>query len=219
MGPEIKICGLTRRKDACLAAESGADYLGVILVPGTPRAVGVSEGRAIVQDLPSRRVAVMANPSMDEAMAWGVELDADVIQLHGEETPAFVGKLQRAGPWRIWKALRVRNLTDVRDGLTVYGPEAAGILLDGWHPTQRGGSGMTFSWDKVEEIREEFPEGVQIIAAGGLRPENVEEAVRRLAPDVVDVSSGVEFSPRIKDPEKVAAFIRNVRRIGQGEGG
>jgi phosphoribosylanthranilate isomerase len=218
-GPDIKICGLTRREDACLAAESGADYLGVILVSGTPRAVEVSEGKTILDGLPSKRVAVMANPSLEEAKAWGEALEADILQLHGEEPLSFVRELRRAGPWGIWKALRVRSLADVRRGMAMYGSVTDGLLLDGWHPTQRGGSGTAFSWEEVGEIRGEFLEGLQVIAAGGLKPENVEEAVRWLAPDVVDVSSGVELRLRIKDPEKVTAFIRTVRQAGQGKSG
>jgi phosphoribosylanthranilate isomerase len=217
-GVAVKICGLTRVSDAVHAIEAGADFLGVVLVPGTPRAIGLAEGRAIFHGLPARRVGVMVNPSLEEALGWGEALELDVVQLHGEEAPEFVEQLRGAGVRGVWKALRVRGLADVREGLKSYEGLVDGILLDGWHPAQRGGTGVAFSWDEILPIREIFPPDLTLVAAGGLHPGNVAEAVRRLAPDVVDVSSGVELRPGVKDSGRVADFIRNAKR-GEREGG
>ena len=217
--PAVKVCGLTRRQDALFAAEAGAAYLGVVLVPGTPRALSVAEARALLDGIGVRKVVVMVNPTVDEALHAAATVGADVIQLHGEETPEFMGRLGARGPWEIWKALRVSGASAVLEGLDRFGSAAQGILLDGWHPRDRGGSGTAFSWEEVEGIRGLFPAGLRLIAAGGLNPENVHEAILRLAPHVVDVSSGVEAGPGIKDSGKIQAlhskFEENRHRRGK----
>jgi phosphoribosylanthranilate isomerase len=210
--PSIKICGLTRREDAELAAGAGADFLGVVLVPGTPRALSPKAARDVLGGLAPPAVAVMADLPLDQAAALAETIGAAVVQLHGGETPAFAGDLKELGPWKVWKAIRVKGVEDVLRGLDAYGAVVDGILLDGWHPRKKGGSGTPFSWEEVAEVRGKVPEEVRLIAAGGLSPENVEEAIRRLRPHVVDVSSGVEERPGIKSPEKVRAFVRNARR-------
>lgn len=214
--PRVKICGLTRRADAAFAAQAGADYLGVILVPGTPRAVSVSQGRELTRGLGVEVVGVLANPALEDAAAWALELGASVVQLHGEESPEFIRRLRQEGSWKIWKAVRVRDPRTLSEDLSVFSPLVDGILLDSWHPRRRGGTGRPFSWEEVEVMRDGFPEGIDLIAAGGLRPENVQEAVRRLRPRVVDVSSGVEEAPGIKDPERVAAFLKAAGKPGKG---
>jgi len=210
--PRIKICGLTRREDAELAAGAGADYLGIVLVPGTPRTLSPEMAREVVAGLEPSTVAVVADLPLDRTVRDAETVGAAVLQLHGEEHPTLVEDLRRLGRWKVWKAIRVKEVQDVLRGLDAYGAVVDGILLDGWHPRLRGGSGAPFSWQEVAEIRGRFPEGVSLIAAGGLSPENVEEVVLRLQPHVVDVSSGVEERPGIKHPGKMAAFIRNARR-------
>ena len=226
--PAVKICGLRRREDAEAAARAGADYLGVVLVPGTARAMTPETAREVLRGLLVPVVVVVADSPLSLAVEAAEILGAEVIQLHGAESPGFVAELAAGGPWRVWKSIRVRGVDDVGRGLETYGEVADGLLLDGWHPVRIGGSGVSFSWAEVEAVRDAFPEGLDLIAAGGLTPSNVEEAVRRLAPEVVDVSSGVELSPGIKSPELIAAFVRNAnrpglagesRRIGDGPGG
>lgn len=213
--PEVKICGLTRREDAELAAESGAGYLGVVLVQGTPRALSVSQGREVTRGLDVPVVVVMADPGLVEAMKAGAGVGASVIQLHGEETPEQVKALKDEAPWRIWKALRVKDRRTLLADVERFSGLVDGILLDSWHPIRRGGTGRTFSWADVEAVRSEFPTGLALIAAGGLTPGNVGDAIRRLRPHVVDVSSGVEERPGIKRASDVVAFIRAARGMGK----
>ena len=120
--------------------------------------------------------------------------------------------IREEGSWALWKGLRVRSAREVETALQDFGPVADGILLDGWHPEHRGGSGARFPWDVVEPMRDRFPVGVAFIAAGGLNAGNVEEVVERLRPDVVDVSSGVEAERGLKDPGLVRDFIENAKR-------
>ena len=108
----------------------------------------------------------------------------------------------------------MRTTDEVLVALEAFAGVADGLLLDGWHPEHAGGSGVRFPWDLVEPVRYRFPEGLTFVAAGGLRPSNVAEAVERLDPDVVDVSSGVEISPGVKDAGRIHAFIRNARAAG-----
>jgi phosphoribosylanthranilate isomerase len=211
-GTGVKICGLSGRRDALHARDAGASYLGVVLVPESPRGITPEAARAVVEEALIPVVAVLVNPSVAEASRAAGVAGASVIQLHGEESPETVARIRVAGPWKVWKALRVRNAGDVESGLRRYEEVVDGILLDGWHPERRGGTGISFSWREVEEIRSRFPREVLFVAAGGLKPGNVGEAVRRLRPDVVDVSSGVEIRPGVKDPEAVEAFIRNATR-------
>ena len=216
--PAIKICGLTRPEDAGAAAEAGADFLGVVLVPGTPRAVTPEQARRIVEGLGVPPVVVMVDETLGEAERAAETVGARIVQLHGDEPPEYASSLAERGGWKVWKALRVKDIEDVLRGIGMYGGGVDGLLLDGWHPLHHGGSGLPFDWKAVEGIRSSFPEGLQFIAAGGLRPENVEEAVRRLAPHVLDVSSGVEVRPGVKSRSKIHAFIRNARPPGRGDG-
>lgn len=208
---QVKICGLTRRADAATAAEAGADFLGVVLVPSSPRHVESARAREVVQGLGATPVAVVAHGT-PEAVARAAEIvGAGVVQLHGYETPDDLLRLRELGPWRLWKALRIRNADELEEEVTPFLGVADGILLDGWRPGVLGGTGTSFAWEDVGPIRERIPSDLTVVAAGGLDAENVVEAVRTLSPDVVDVSSGVESEPGIKDPERVRAFVEAVR--------
>lgn len=214
---KVKICGLTRRKDALHAAEAGADFLGVVSVPNTPRFQTPEEARALLDGIQLPSVIVVANLDLPRLMGAAEIVGAAVIQLHGDEPPDLVSELREGGPWEVWKALRVRGQADVREELARYGEVADGLLLDGWHPEKSGGAGVAFSWDGAVGVRDSLPPGLLFGVAGGLSPENVCEAMRRLRPHLVDVSSGVEEGPGVKDPSRVEAFIRSVRAAGGGE--
>ena len=162
-------------------------------------------------------VAVTVNEPAARLAQIARTAGAAVLQLHGEESPEVLRILRDAGDWKLWKALRVRTADEVLEALARYGDVADAILLDGWHPEHRGGSGSRFPWDVVSPLRGEFPEATELVAAGGLTPSNVAEAVRALRPDVVDVSSGVEMEKGRKDAGRMRTFIENAKRAMQEE--
>lgn len=198
-----KICGITRIEDALLAAEAGADAIGLVFYAKSPRAVDVRQARAIIAALPPfvTTVGLFVDASSCEL---GEILDAvplDLLQFHGDESPAFCEGFRR--PYI--KALRVKPGDDIAARVEAY-KNAAGILLDTYVPGIPGGTGEAFDWSLV-------PQGLSkpIILAGGLTAENVAEAIRRVHPYAVDVSGGVEAAKGIKDAEKIRAFMRAVK--------
>lgn len=203
----IKICGITSVEDGVAAARAGADAIGFVFVPGSPRCVSVETARAISRALPPfvLRVGVFADlpPAEVERIASDVALD--VVQLHGDETPEQVASLQR----RAIKAVPVDDAFTAGDALRFEG-RAAGILLDTRATPGgiTGGTGRTFDWSRAREVRERAS---FLVLAGGLTPENVGVALTAVRPDAVDVSSGVESAPGKKDADKVRAFIHAVR--------
>ena len=207
----IKICGITTPQDALAARELGADYLGMILSQGFPRSILPDEAVDIGLVAEAPLVAVLVDESLDEAERIARLSGASVIQLHGDEDSDYAEELCRRGGWAIWKAVRVRDLEDVTGAVEALGASVDGLLLDGWHPDRPGGSGASFSWEGVRVVRDRIPHDLKVIAAGGLTPGNVAEAVQALRPDIVDVSSGVELHVRRKDPELLRAFVRNAR--------
>lgn len=213
-GPGIKICGITRPEDAITACELGADYLGMILSQGFSRSVLPDEAVDIGLVVEAPLVAVLVDESLDEAERIAAVSGASIIQLHGEEDREYAEELRRRGEWTLWKAVRVRDPEDVITAVKALGTSVDGLLLDGWHPDRVGGSGASFSWDGVRVLRDQIPDDLKVIAAGGLTPDNVGDAVEALRPDIVDVSSGVELHVRRKDPELIRAFIRNARGGG-----
>lgn len=214
MTPAVKICGLTRREDALAAADAGADYLGVVVVPSSPRAVSLDEARLLRKGIDVPLALVTADLDPGELARMAREVDADVLQLHGDESPDEVERLREAGDWVLWKAVRIREAGDVEEALRRFDGLVDAVHLDGWHPRHLGGTGIRFPWNEVARIRDRIPGETTLVAAGGLTPENVAEAVQLLRPDVVDVSSGVEARTGIKDPTKVMAFIRAARSAG-----
>lgn len=209
--PAVKICGLCRPEDAAHAAAAGADYVGVILAPGGPRTRSLEAARRIfaAADGPAR-VGVFVDATLDELLAAAERLRLDVLQLHGSEPPQL-GALLRERGHVVWKALRPRSRGELLDGAAEHGGGADALLLDGFSPAAAGGAGVLFDWDAVASARSQLPEELGLVVAGGLTPANVAAAVTRLAPDVVDVSSGVEARAGEKDPERVEAFIAAAR--------
>ncbi len=199
----IKICGITRPEDALAAARLGADAIGLVFVPTSPRRVSVEQARAILAVLPPfvTSVALFVDPAPEEVRGVLAALHPDLLQFHGEEAPDFCAAF--GVPYI--KAVRVRPEVDLLKYAATHAA-ARGLLLDAYHPGSHGGTGLSFDWNLI-------PAGLvcPIVLAGGLTPENVAEAVRRVRPWAVDVSSGVERSPGIKDAARIASFIREVR--------
>jgi len=202
----VKICGITDVKDARLAARLGADALGFNFVPGSPRYIEPARAKAIIAALPPfvSSVGVFANEDPDRIMEIARLCNLDAVQFHGEETPAMVERV--TGIRRI-KAIRVRNARDIAR-CARYRVDA--YLLDAYVPGMRGGTGRTFNWELARQAVEFGP----VILAGGLTPENVEEAARIVQPYAVDTASGVEVEPGVKDKNLLAEFIWRVKSLG-----
>ena len=198
-----KICGITRIEDALAAAEAGADAIGFVFYAKSPRAVDVRQARAIIAALPPfvTTVGLFVNASRCELSEILEVVPLDLLQFHGDETPADCEGYHR--PWI--KALRVRPGDDLQAACEQY-HGARGILLDTYVPGVPGGTGEAFDWSLV-------PAGLSkpIILAGGLSAGNVAQAIRQVRPYAVDVSGGVEQVKGIKDAGKIDAFLEAVR--------
>jgi phosphoribosylanthranilate isomerase len=199
----VKICGITRSEDALLAAQLGADALGFNFWPESKRFIEPDAARAIVAKLPPFvvPVGVFVNQPEDEIRSAAERSGVEVLQLHGDESPEFCTRFGLP----VLKAIRVEELRSLA-ALASY--EVSGFLLD--TPSRGfGGSGTPFDWTLAEGISE----CGSIILAGGLSPENVAAAIRAVRPWAVDVASGVESSPGVKDPAKLARFIQAAKEI------
>lgn len=203
---KIKICGITNLDDALMAVEAGADALGFVFVQGSSRYILPDQAADIIRRLPPfvQSVGLFVNAELVTVNAYADRCGLDLIQLHGEETPDFCAAVKR----RIIKAFRVKESSSL-DHIRNY--EVAGYLLDAWSPVAHGGTGTTFNW----EIAARAVAGHSIILAGGLTPENVAEAVAKVNPYAVDVSSGVESAPGKKDAGLVSRFIRATRSMSR----
>jgi phosphoribosylanthranilate isomerase len=203
----IKICGLTRPEDARLAVTAGADYLGAILSPGFGRSIDASLAAQFAHGGEATLVAVVVNAGVEEAARVARTAGAGVIQLHGSEDPGELNALRDEGDWQLWKSVAVRRGSDLEEALDRWVESADGILLEGFRAGGAAGAGVTFPWEALEALRTDIPEDLTLVVAGGLTPDNVAEAVSRLCPNVVDVSSGVEEQLGVKDQRKVRAFV------------
>ena len=198
-----KICGITRIEDALAAVEAGADAIGLVFYGKSPRAVSIEQAAAIVQALPPfvTSVGLFVDMPRDELQQLLQRLPLDLLQFHGDESPADC-----EGHGRPYiKALRVRPGEDVSAAMAPYAG-ARGILLDTFVEGVPGGTGASFDWSLVPENAAK-----PIILAGGLDAGNVATAIRQVRPYAVDVSGGVEASKGIKDAGKIRAFVRAVR--------
>jgi phosphoribosylanthranilate isomerase len=203
MSVKIKICGITNVADARAAVDAGADLLGFVFYEKSPRHVTVQAAKAIARQLPPyvAKVGVFVN-APDELISQALgECGLSVLQFHGDETPEDCVKFGVMS----MKAFRVRDEESLK-ALPAYQTDA--WLLDAYTADARGGTGATFNWDLAVEA---MKFGRPIFLAGGLTPENVAQAVRKVQPFAVDVSSGVEASPGKKDHGTVREFIQNVR--------
>ena len=203
MATAVKICGITTPEDARVAAHAGAHAIGLVFHPASARHVQPERARAVVAALPPFVTAVGlfvdADPAQVRAVLNAVPLQ--LLQFHGEESPEYCAAFDR--PYI--KAVRMKQGVDLLQCSRRF-QDAKGLLLDAFDEKHHGGTGLAFDWSLI-------PAGLPlpIVLAGGLTPETVEQAVRRVRPWAVDVSSGVERSKGIKDPAKVAAFIRGAR--------
>ena len=201
----IKICGITRAEDARLAAALGADAIGLIFHPDSPRAINPRQISDIVGDLPAfiTVVGLFVNPrkeSVEEVLGSGL---VQCLQFHGDESLRFCSSL--GVPYI--KAIRVKSLADARNDLEPF-HGACSVILDTYVKGAAGGTGATFDWSVARELVRDGRN--PIILAGGLDPENVADAIAAVNPYGVDVCSGVEAAPGVKDPDRLQRFFAAV---------
>lgn len=199
---KVKICGITNIKDAQAAAEEGADAIGFIFYPKSPRYISFGKAREIVSALPPfiSAVGVFVNEAEETIRQAAREASLSLVQLHGEESPEFCKSLGL----RVIKAIRISRKEDL---VRVKYYSVQGILFDSYHEDHYGGSGKSFNLDLLRGCSLETP----VTVSGGLTPENVQEVIKQVAPYAVDVSSGVEDSPGKKNREKMKHFIQNAK--------
>ncbi|MBT3924211.1 MAG: phosphoribosylanthranilate isomerase [Nitrospina sp.] len=199
---KVKVCGMTQLKDALLAVEHGADAVGFIFYKKSPRSVNMKEVREIISKLPPfvDTVGVFVDENVDRVNKVAEYCGLDLVQLHGEESPSYCRKIKR----RVIKAFRVKDIQSIQQ-LEKY--SVSGFLLDTYTENLHGGTGKVFDWNLAHPAKKMGP----VILAGGLTPRNIRQAISQARPYGVDVCSGVEKSPGIKDPEKVRAFLNNIK--------
>ncbi|MDB4916119.1 MAG: trpF [Gemmatimonadetes bacterium] len=212
MPADVKICGLTRSVDAEFADAAGAAYLGVIFAGG-PRERSPADARAVLSGRRARKVGVFGGQTPDEIAEIASVVGLDVIQLHGAGDTERIAAVRAATGLEVWAV--VRTSTGVLpDDVEDLADEADALLIDAMVAGQLGGSGVAIPWIQLGESLDEMTAGHRIVLAGGLTPDNVAEAIDYVSPMVVDVSSGVESSPGIKDQKLVRAFIAAARASG-----
>ena len=206
MRTRVKICGITRLEDALAAARAGADALGFVFYPPSPRHLEVAQAARIIAALPPfvTTVALFVNADAETIAEVVQATGIDLLQFHGNECPDYCA--QHGRPWI--KAIRMKDDVDLEREAERYAGARA-LLLDAYRPGVPGGTGETFEWDRIPQALRP-----RIVLAGGLTPDNVSEAVRQVGPWAVDVSGGVESAPGIKDADKIQRLIEGVN-LGQ----
>jgi phosphoribosylanthranilate isomerase len=205
---KVKVCGITSYADAEMALDRGVDALGFNFFPSSSRYIQPEDARRIIHRLPPFVVTVglfvnVAQP--DQVIQTARLAGVHVIQFHGDETPEYCRAL---ADWPLIKALRV-GPSGIPENLEEYAVQ--GFLLDAKDDLLFGGTGRSFDWSLAKDIQRVRP----IILAGGLRPDNVREAIRIVQPYGVDVCSGIEISPGKKDPDKLKEFMSEVKNVSQ----
>ncbi len=200
---KVKICGITRLEDALLAIKLGADALGFNFYRQSPRYISPSEAKEIINELPKKviKVGVFVNEEAEIVKSVKSSCSLDYLQFHGKENPIYCQEFSG----QYYKAFRVSELWDI-DEIKIYPEEC--FLLDTYEEDLPGGTGKKFNWD----IARHASQYGKVILAGGLTPENVTEAIQYARPFAVDVASGVESEPGVKDPKKLKAFIGAVKK-------
>ena len=199
---KVKICGMTNLKDVKVAVDGGVDAVGFIFYKKSPRSVTMQAVREIVLELPPfvDSVGVFVDETAEQINKIADRCNLDRVQLHGDESPAFCKKIRR----RVIKVIRVKDIQSLKK-LSDY--PVSSFLLDTFSEDQYGGTGKVFDWNLAYSAKKYGP----IILAGGLTPINVRQAIQRIQPYGVDVCSGVESQPGIKDHKKMQAFLKNIK--------
>jgi phosphoribosylanthranilate isomerase len=203
----VKICGMTRAEDIQAAASAGADALGFVFYPPSPRAVAMAQAATLIAAVPPfvTSVGLFVNPDVELIDRVCSEVDLDLLQFHGDESAQECALLAAGMRW--FKAIRMRPEMNVLAEMQSYADAgASGVLLDAYQPGVPGGTGSTFDWTRVPNERP-----LPLILAGGLTPENVAEAIAVVQPWAVDVSGGVETAPGMKSADSIRQFVSAAR--------
>ena len=208
MRTRVKICGITRIEDIHAAVEAGADAIGLVFYPPSPRYVTIEQAQLLAQHIPPyvSIVGLFVNANANEIVEVLQHVSLDVIQLHGDESPAECQQIAQQTQRRWYKAIQVKPEVDTLEIIQQYQQVGVSVmLLDAWHPELKGGTGLQFDWST-------FPQSnLPLILAGGLNPDNVAQAIEMTQAYAVDVSGGVESAKAIKDQKLIQQFMQGVQ--------
>ena len=209
MRTRAKICGITRVEDVQAVADAGCDAIGFVFYPPSPRSVNQAHAEALVKAVPAyiQVVGLFVNSTAYEIQDILKTVPLDILQFHGDESPEQCQAIAQQVGRRWYKAIQVKPDLDVVAEIQHY--QAAGasaVLLDAWHPDLKGGTGHSFDWSTFPQL------DIPLILAGGLNPDNIEEAIHTTQAYAVDVSGGVESAKGIKDQQLIERFMQGVHR-------
>lgn len=209
MRTRAKICGITRIEDIQAAVASGVDAIGLVFYPPSPRSVTTEQAKLLVEHIPAyvQVVGLFVNASAEEINQVLAQVPLDVLQLHGDESPTDCQYIAEQTKRRWYKAIQVKPDLDIIKTIVEYQTVgASAMLLDAWHPELKGGTGHAFDWTQFPKL------DIPLILAGGLNPDNVEDAIQTTHAYAVDVSGGVESAKGIKNQQLMQRFIQGVQR-------
>ena len=209
MRTRAKICGITRIEDIHSVVNAGADAIGFVFFSPSPRSVTQEQAKELIQHVPAyvQTVGLFVNASLDEIAQILKHAPVDILQFHGDETPEQCQHISNQVGRRWYKAIQVKPELDVINTIKSYqNVGASAVLLDAWHPELKGGTGHSFDWSKFPKL------DIPLILAGGLKPDNIEDAIKTTNAYAVDVSGGVESAKGIKDQQLIEHFMQGVQR-------
>ncbi|WP_436913846.1 phosphoribosylanthranilate isomerase [Acinetobacter schindleri] len=209
MRTRAKICGITRVEDVHAVVNAGCDAIGFVFYPPSPRSVTLAQAEILIQTVPAyvQGVGLFVNSSADEIQTILKTVPLDILQFHGDETPEQCQSIARQVGRRWYKAIQVKCGLDVVAEIQKYQDAgASAVLLDAWHPDLKGGTGHSFDWTTFPKLN------IPLILAGGLNPDNIEQAILTTHAYAVDVSGGVESAKGIKDQQLIERFMQGVLR-------
>ena len=209
MRTRAKICGITRVEDVHAVVNAGCDAIGFVFYPPSPRSVTLAHAEILIQTVPAyvQAVGLFVNSSADEIQTILKTVPLDILQFQGDETPEQCWSIARQVGRRWYKAIQVKPGLDVVAEIQKYQDAgASAVLLDAWHPDLKGGTGHSFDWTTFPKLN------IPLILAGGLNPDNIEQAILTTHAYAVDVSGGVESAKGIKDQQLIERFMQGVLR-------
>ena len=209
MRTRAKICGITRVEDVHAVANAGCDAIGFVFYPPSPRHVNLEQAEILIRAIPAyvQAVGLFVNSHSDEIQAILNKVPLDILQFHGDETPEQCQAIAQQVGRRWYKAIQVKpDLNVVAEIQRYQDAGASAVLLDAWHPDLKGGTGHSFDWDTFPKLN------IPLILAGGLNPDNIEQAILTTQAYAVDVSGGVESAKGIKDQQLIERFMQGVHR-------